>query len=142
MVSKNLSVCLSVCFKLWPQLSQVWQNRTGRIFFTTSMQTLQSWKFLSVCFSFSCDKYCPKDLKCLRVLSVYWLYYMLGAELGMGLKQSHIKKLLCYVLGEQHHKSGCLFSYQQVNCPIERAVWSPTIKIIIMIICNKWSNLK
>ena len=33
MVSKNLSirqsVCLSVCYKLWPQLSQDWQNKIG-----------------------------------------------------------------------------------------------------------------
>ena len=30
MVSKNLSVCLSICYKLWPQLSQDWQKRMGK----------------------------------------------------------------------------------------------------------------
>ena len=26
MVSKNLFVCLSVCYQIWPQLSHDWQN--------------------------------------------------------------------------------------------------------------------
>ena len=49
MVSKNLSVCLSLCVKLWPQLSQHWQKRIGYLIFHLSRtkkylkKSLQLW---------------------------------------------------------------------------------------------------
>ena len=39
-MSKNLSVYLSVCYKLSPQLSTDWQNRLGWNFFRTSLAKL------------------------------------------------------------------------------------------------------
>ena len=43
-----LSVCLSVCNKLWPQLSQDWLNRIGWKKIGTSMQNMFNY-FLQIC---------------------------------------------------------------------------------------------
>ena len=46
MVLKNLSVCLSVCYKLWPQLSLDCQNRMVWNCFRTSMPKTFSQKII------------------------------------------------------------------------------------------------
>ena len=48
MVSKNLSVSLSVCYKLRPQLSWDWPNRTGWNFFRTSKAKTHISKYFSL----------------------------------------------------------------------------------------------